>query len=266
MIGKSESAKGTPKPKGAAQPVTSWGNVASWYDDYLSNPDSYQEKVVLPNLMRIISPRKGERILDLACGQGFFSGKFADVGAKVTGVDISSELVTKARARLRDIDFSVAPAHKLPFANTMFDTVICVLAIQNIAEIDQTFAECKRVLKPGGRFVMVLNHPAFRVPQSSDWSYDEKTKTQGRLVTKYLSESKNKIDMHPGADKKTFTISFHRPLQVFVKLLSKNNFAVTRLEEWISHKVSKPGPRANAEDKARKEIPLFMCIETKLIS
>lgn len=242
---------------------TSWGKVASWYDDYLSNPDSYQEKVVLPNLMRIVSPKKGEKILDLACGQGFFSGKFAEVGARVEGVDISSELVSKARARLRDVKFVVAPAHKLPFDQGQFDTVICVLALQNIAELDQTFAECKRVLKSGGRMIMVINHPAFRVPQSSDWTFDEKTKTQSRVVSKYLSEIKTKIDMHPGSAKKVFTVSFHRPLQVFVKLLSKNGFAVTRLEEWISHKKSQQGPRAASEDRARKEIPLFMCIEAK---
>lgn len=244
---------------------TSWGKVASWYDDYLSNPDSYQEKVVLPNLMRVVSPKKGERILDLACGQGFFSGKFSEVGARVTGADISSELIAKARARLRDIDFEVAPAHKLPFKDASFDTVICVLAIQNIAEMDQTFVECKRVLKPHGRFVMVINHPAFRVPQLSDWIFDEKTKMQGRVVNKYLSEIKTKIDMHPGALKKTYTVSFHRPLQVFVKLLSKQGFAITKLEEWISHKRSEQGPRAAAEDAARKEIPLFMCIESKLL-
>ena len=49
------------------------------------------------------------------------------------------------------------------------------------------------------------------------------------------------------------------------KLFSKNNFAVTRLEEWISHKVSSPGPREKEENRSRKEIPLFMCIEAKVI-
>lgn len=247
------------------QNSTSWGNVASWYDEYLGSPDSYQEKVVLPNLLRIISPKKGEKILDLACGQGYFSGKLAEVGAKVTGADISSELITKAKTHFRDIEFKVAPANALPFSDASFETVVCVLAMQNIAGLDQAFAECKRVLKKGGRLVMVLNHPTFRIPQASDWSYDEKLQMQGRVIYKYLSESKNKIDMHPGAEKKTFTISFHRPLQVFVKMLAKNNFVITRLEEWISHKKSSPGGRAKAEDEARKEIPLFMCIESKLI-
>ena len=55
------------------------------------------------------------------------------------------------------------------------------------------------------------------------------------------------------------------PLQVYFKALKRAGFAVTGLEEWISNKKSEAGPRAKAEDKARKEIPLFMMIEaTKL--
>ena len=50
-----------------------------------------------------------------------------------------------------------------------------------------------------------------------------------------------------------------------MKIFSKSGFAITRLEEWISHKQSGTGPRQTAEDKARREIPMFMCIEIKNI-
>ena len=59
------------------------------------------------------------------------------------------------------------------------------------------------------------------------------------------------------------TVSFHRPLQVYIKALTKAGFVVSRLEEWISHKKSGSGPRQAAEDTARKEIPLFLCIEAR---
>ena len=65
--------------------------------------------------------------------------------------------------------------------------------------------------------------------------------------------------------KKIKTVSFHRPLQYYIKLLSKNGFALTRLEEWISHKKSQKGPKQSIEDTARKEIPLFMALEIKSI-
>ena len=72
--------------------------------------------------------------------------------------------------------------------------------------------------------------------------------------------------MHPGQAKKSFTVSFHRPLQVYTKVLGKHGFAITRIEEWISHRISQKGPRSEAEDVARKEIPLFMYCEATLIS
>lgn len=248
--------------------TTSWGNVASWYDEYLSDEDSYQQQVILPNILRIVDPQKGQRILDLACGQGFFSAHLAASGAQIMGVDISAELIATAKKKIRvpNVVFEVSSAHKLGFLkDKSFDTVISVLATQNIKELDETFAECQRVLKPGGRLVLVLNHPAFRVPQASDWQYDEKEKRQGRVIYKYLSEAQVKIDMHPGSHKKVFTYSFHRPLQVFVKWLTKRGFAITKLEEWTSHKKSQKGPRAQAEDASRKEIPLFMCLEATQI-
>ncbi len=53
---------------------TSWNKVANWYDELLkTDPDSYQSKVIAPNLLRILNIQKGEKIFDLACGQGYFS-------------------------------------------------------------------------------------------------------------------------------------------------------------------------------------------------
>jgi hypothetical protein len=110
---------------------------------------------------------------------------------------------------------------------------------------------------------VVLNHPAFRIPKASGWGWDEQAKIQYRRIDRYLSESKTEIDMHPGEKRGERTISFHRPLQYYVKALGKAGFSVAALEEWNSHKHSEPGPRAAAEDRARKEIPLFLCLVAK---
>ena len=77
---------------------TSWEAVSKWYDEYLEgNSDSYQEKVILPSLLRIMDIKKGERILDIACGQGYFSRHFRDAGAIMTGVDLSADLIAIAK-------------------------------------------------------------------------------------------------------------------------------------------------------------------------
>ena len=127
------------------------------------------------------------------------------------------------------------------------------LAIQNIENVEGVILEAWRVLKPGGEFHIAMNHPAFRIPKQSSWVYDDKKKVQTRRVDQYLSVSRTDIDMHPGFADAPKTISYHRPLQFYFKAFAKGGFAVTRLEEWISHKTSDSGPRAKAENNARKE-------------
>ena len=111
--------------------------------------------------------------------------------------------------------------------------------------------------------VFVLNHPAFRVPKRSSWGFDEKAGVQYRRVDEYISESESENVMNPGAKAPVTTVSFHHPLQFYFKAFHKAGFAVTRLEEWTSAKQSEPGPRASAENKARKEFPMFMAIEIR---
>jgi ubiquinone/menaquinone biosynthesis C-methylase UbiE len=244
---------------------TSWNKVSSWYDEVLKDDDSYQAQVVTPNLVRVLGLKTGERVYDLACGQGYFANILVKNGAKVIGSDASKNLIETAKKNISSADFYVSQAHKAPFIKSgTIDTVVIILAIQNIENVNEVLSECARALKDGGRIVLVLNHPAFRVPQGSDWYFADGV--QYRTVGKYMSESRIAIDMNPGErdpKKKVKTITFHRPIQYYTKLFSKNGFAITRLEEWISHKKSGKGPRQEAEDIARKEIPMFMCIEVK---
>ena len=71
--------------------------------------------------------------------------------------------------------------------------------------------------------------------------------------------------MHPGITGSAKTVSFHRPLQYYFKALAKAGFVVEKLEEWTSMKVSDSGPRAKAENDARKEFPLFLYLGAKKI-
>lgn len=212
--------------------------------------------------------RKGERVLDLACGQGFFTRAFHLVGAEVAGVDISSELVERAKKQSpKEVRYFVRSADDLAvFQDNYFEKITIVLALQNIEAPHKVFKECSRILAPKGSLYLVLNHPAFRIPKASSWGFDEESKTQYRRIDRYLSESKELIDMNPSKPGTATTISFHRPLQYYFKVLANAGFAVARLEEWLSHRESEKGPRKAAEDRARKEIPLFLFLEAQKLS
>jgi ubiquinone/menaquinone biosynthesis C-methylase UbiE len=225
----------------------------------LNSADTYHEKVILPNLLRLVEPKKGDVILDLACGQGYFTRELNIKGVKMTGVDISKELIAIAEQESTGITYHVAPADKLTMIeDKSVDKVVIVLAIQNIQHVENVLNEVARILKTEGTFHITMNHPAFRIPKQSSWGYDDTDGVQYRRVDQYIAESKSEIEMHPGMKDSPKTISFHRPLQYYMKLLGKTGFAVDRFEEWISHKDSDSGPRAKAENRARKEIPLFL--------
>jgi ubiquinone/menaquinone biosynthesis C-methylase UbiE len=256
---------------------TSWESVAGWYDKLLEGEGTYQKELILPNLVRLMGLKRGDEVLDLACGQGFFAREFAARGAVVTGVDASKALIAIARRNAVASDgaagagtksvasgvmtFRDAPADALPFIkNGSVNKTAIVLALQNIENVAGVLRECARVMKSGGELYVVLNHPAFRVPKASGWGWDEKEKVQYRRIDRYLSELKVPIQMHPGDAPKQHTLTFHRPLQFYFKAFNKAGFSVAMMEEWNSHKKSQEGPRSAAEDLARKEIPLFLCL------
>jgi ubiquinone/menaquinone biosynthesis C-methylase UbiE len=245
---------------------TSWGSVAGWYDNLLKKENTYQTEVVLPKLLKMMNIKSSDNILDLACGQGFFAREFAKIGARVTGVDISKELIKIAQEQNKqNINYVVSSADNLIFLkDKSIDKITIILALQNINNLSGVIKECYRVLKMKGKLFIVLNHPAFRVPQKSDWGYDDKKKVQFRRVEKYLSEILINIDMNPGEKiqkNKVYTTSFHRPLQTYFKNLNDAGFLISGFEEWISNRKSQNGPKQKVEDAARKEIPMFACIE-----
>jgi ubiquinone/menaquinone biosynthesis C-methylase UbiE len=260
-----------PTPKGPApqQKQTHWGGVADWYDGLVGEEGSeYHRHVVFPGVLKLLRLQPGQCVLDVACGQGAFSRLLHSKGALVTGVDAAQQLIDHARQRNANLPptpeapkYFVGDARNLNFLpHDHFDSAACLLAIQNIDKLPPVFAGVARALKLNGSFVLVMMHPVFRGPKFTHWGWDEEAKTQYRRIDRYLLPRKDPIFTHPGKKTGEYTWSFHRPVQSYVKALRGAGLLVDAIDEWPSHKVSEPGPRAAGENTARKEIPMFMAV------
>ncbi len=250
--------------KSSVETNQSWEDVADWYDSLVGDegPRLYQE-VITPGVLRLLEMDKHNKVLDMACGQGVISRALCRAGAQVTGVDLSQRLIEMARKRSPgDIRYLVGDARHLDFFyEASFDAIVSILAAQNIEPIEPVFVECARLLRPLGRLVMVITHPAFRIPRQSSWRWDEERKLVSRQMDRYLSPLSIPIDMKPFREPgQTTTRTYHRPLQAYVNGLATAGLWVNALEEWASPKRSLSGPKARAENRARAEFPLFLAL------
>jgi len=104
----------------------------------------------------------GQRVLDVGCGNGYVLSHFARNGAETTGIDLTRRAVDLSRRRfelegLRGT-FVQASAEQLPFEDSYFDLVVSVGVLHHTPRTEVAVQEIYRVLKPGGRFLLMLYH------------------------------------------------------------------------------------------------------------
>ena len=241
---------------------TSWSPVASWYDKTVGKDGHYYHRhVIFPGLETLFTPRIGESVLDVGCGQGVYA-RVLPPGVRYTGIDNSSTLLKLARQLDKNAGhrYILADATRtLPTSPASFDHVICILALQNMADAAAAIKNMGEAVKPGGDLILVLNHPAFRIPRQSGWGLDEGSKVEYRRENMYLSALKIPIVAHPGEKNSPVTWSYHHPLSHYVGALKAAGCAVTDLAEWVSDKQS-VGVAGKRENKSRGEFPLFLAI------
>jgi ubiquinone/menaquinone biosynthesis C-methylase UbiE len=249
------------KPRAAAA-NTSWEKSAAWYDKLIGEKGSnlYQQ-IDIPGALKLLAPTPQEHILDIGCGQGVFSRAIAAQKAKVTGIDAAPSLIQSARQYPgnQHCNFETRDAADL-IGLGPFNAATAILCLQNMDHLPRVCQAVASVLKPGARFLWVLNHPCFRIPRQTAWGFDEDRKIQYRRLDAYSSPMAIPIIMHPGQKDSESTTSFHRSLTDLFAPAFQAGFQLQAIQEWHSPKQSQPGPRAKAENRARNEFPLFMAL------
>ena len=264
------SSSKNPRHNSAARSSRSWDPVADWYVRWTGKRGGkHHRRTAIPAVLDLLALRPGERVLDLGCGPGALSKHVADAGALYTGVDASPRLLRFARRHHGDHGvFLLGDAtllDKVPALQpSSFDAAVFLLSIQDIDPLDAAITSAAWALDAGGRVVVLMTHPCFRVPRASNWGWDRDHREAYRRVDAYLSEQAipmrafGKSRGHPAG--RGHTTSYHRPLSAYVRALAEGGFAVDRVEELPTFERPEPGPRQAAEARAWAEIPLFLAL------
>jgi SAM-dependent methyltransferase len=202
-------------------------HAAWWQAEFTGGADVEYEEQILPLAGRHLAG--AARVLDVGCGEGQIARLLVREGARrVVGVDSSVAQLAQAARLGGGVAYVRASATALPLPAGGFDAVVTCLVLEHVADLDGALDEIARVLRPGGRFVMFVNHPLFQVP-GSGWIDDHvlDPPEQYWRIGPYLPEQVSLEEVGQGV-RLPF---FHRPLSRYVNALADRGLWLTRMLE-----------------------------------
>jgi len=172
-----------------AQVRRAWDANAAFWDEQMGEGNDFFNRLVWPAVEKLLAPQKGERLLDVACGNGVTSRRLAHFEASVTALDCSERMIHFARKRAGpvEIDYRVLDASDrdrlLELGAESFDGALCNMALMDMAEIGPLMRALKSLLRKNGRFVFSVIHPCFNNPATIQTA--EVEDRAGAIVTTY---------------------------------------------------------------------------------
>jgi ubiquinone/menaquinone biosynthesis C-methylase UbiE len=120
---------------------------------------SFIDEDTTEGIVRAVGPTYQDRILDVACGTGVVAFCLAKTAKEVVGLDITGEMLQKARKQRHDqgltnVHFELGEAEALPFEDAAFDATVCRMSVHHFSNPSKALSEMKRVTKPGGCVVI----------------------------------------------------------------------------------------------------------------
>lgn len=219
-----------------------WDKNAEAWDARIGGGGGFQSVLIAPTVERMLNIQPGESVLDIACGNGIFSRRLAELGASVVASDFSPKLIEFARHRTTEhterIEYHVVDATneaqllELGANGRRFDAAVCNNALMDMPAIEPLFRAVAKLLKPEGRFVFSIMHPCFNGLEMAlqaelpDYATDP---TYSIKISRYLSSEVTKGMAI--ADQPVQQYYWHRPLHELFNAAFTSGLAMDRLEE-----------------------------------
>jgi SAM-dependent methyltransferase len=140
-------------PGGDLEELTTVDAYRAWAE-YYDEPGNGLFDLEEPIVRDILHGLPPGIALDAACGTGRHAERLASLGHEVIGVDISPDMLARARAKIPNGEFHEGDLHHLPLSDDQVDVVVCAFALTCVPELTPVFAEFVRVLRPGGHLVI----------------------------------------------------------------------------------------------------------------
>ena len=213
-----------PEAEGAAL----WERHAAWWQEHFTDgADPEYTEQILPLVARWAEGL--QRVCEVGCGEGQVARGVAAVGAQqVVGVDPSTNQVAVAVGRGGGPRYVRGGAGALPLADASVDGVVVCLVLEHLADVEEPLREVARVLVPGGRFLLLINHPLLQTP-GSGWVEDHLVDPPERYwqLGEYLRTQAVVEEVSRGVH-----IRFvHRPLGVYLNAAADAGFVLTHVDE-----------------------------------
>jgi 2-polyprenyl-3-methyl-5-hydroxy-6-metoxy-1,4-benzoquinol methylase len=225
-----------------------WNQNAPFWDEYMGEGNNFQRILIGPATERLLRLEEDELVLDVACGNGNFSRRMAELGAQVVAFDFSPAFIERARLRTRDTRFSgrieyqvidaTSREQLLELGRERFDAAVCTMALMDMAAIEPLLNSLHELLKPGGRFVFSVMHPCFN--SSGAHKVVEEEDREGKII--YHPAIKIESYATPYATRGLAVSGqpvpqyyFHRPLSMLFTHCFNAGFVLDGIEEPAFH-------------------------------
>lgn len=229
-------------------------SAAAWIDVVGEHGDWGRRHVLDRPMLARATATPVARALDLGCGEGRFCRMLRAHGIATVGVDPTAALITQARHRDPTGDYRIAPAEALPLNDRSVDLVVAYLSLIDIDDLPRAIDEVRRVLQPGGRFLIANLQPFNTAAEPQGWTH-EPDGSRRFCIDRYFEERPVEAEWRGIRVR-----NWHRPMSTYMRLLLDAGFALRHFDE--------PAPHDVDDDKARRyrRVPNFLVVDWQAAS